>query len=1052
MTPTTPPPGHLAPRGHAATRFSTGRSGIGTGAAGIRKWSPRCLWALALALVAAPVPLSAQYFGRNKVQYEQRDFRKLTTQNWDIYYYAEASDPIEDIARMAERWYERFSRVFQHEFDTRKPLIIYADHPDFQQTNTLGGAIGQGTGGVTESLKNRVIMPLTASYGDTDRILGHELVHAFQYNIAQSRTGGGIMRLAQMPLWVVEGMAEYLSMGREHPHTAMWLRDHILRDDKPTLREITRNPKYFAYRFGQGLISYLGGTYGDDAVQDLFRTALRSGWEPAIEQVFAMSSDTLAMQWWDAIEAEYRPLMAGKTDPYETGDVLLCVECGAGRTNVAPSLSPDGRYIVFQSERDLFSMDLFLADVYTGEILRPLQRNEAPYIDGIRYIDTSGSWSPDGRNLAFVILANGNNQLAILDVQSGDIEERIEIEGLGAIQNPAWSPDGRRIAFSGLKGGITDLYLYDLETGSVRQLTNDKHADLHAAWSPDGRTLAFTSDRGPETDFGTLTFGNYVLSFLDVETLAVGTRIPFPGAKHINPIYDRTGDGIFFVSDPDGFSDIYHLSLADGEMRRITHAVTGVSGITAQSPAFTYSPDTDLLAFSVFHERGYIVNTGRPDEMSTYVDVVADAAPHPGRMLPPGLPAVGSRIARYLDDPYTGLVSDEIYTSDQSEPYRPSLQLDYIGQPSVGVGADTYGSYIGGATSAYFSDMLGDQRVFTSLLANGTIKDIGANVFYLNEKRRWNWGGGIQHQPYMRQFFSFGRGNFQVIRERIFIDSAEGLLQYPLSATRRLEGGLGLTRYSFDLERETFHTDIFQRVIGYEREGLPSRDALNLASVSLAFVGDNHYSGFTSPVRGGRFRVGAQALYGTVDFQNITLDYRRYFNNGGPVTLALRGMHLGRYGNLRALDEQQLGTYFLGYEHMIRGYSYESFNQNQECTISLSGSSCPELDRLFGHRLGVVNIELRLPFTGIEEFGLINFPYIPLEFTLFTDVGFAWDSERPGTLTWSRHSADRIPLASSGVSARMNLLGFLILEAYYAYPWQRPEKGWHAGFVVAPGW
>ena len=388
-------------------------------------------------LASIPASASAQYFGRNKVQYEEFDFKVLTTANWEIHYYPDAEVAIEDIARLAERWYERFARTFQHEFDDRKPLVIYADHPDFQQTNTLSGAIGQGVGGVTESLKNRVIMPLTASYRETDRILGHELVHAFQYNISQSQSGGGIMNLAQMPLWVVEGMAEYMSMGRDHPHTAMWLRDHLLRDDKPTLKEITRNQKYFAYRFGQGLISYLGGTYGDDAVQDLFRTALRTGWEAGIEQVFGMPEDTLAMQWWDAVEAEYRPLMAGKSDPHETGDVLLCEECGAGRTNISPSLSPDGRYIVFQSERDLFSMDLFLAETETGRIIRPLQRNQTPYIDGIRYVDTSGSWSPDSRKLAFVILAGGNNQLAILDVASGNLEDRIEIEELGAIQNPA---------------------------------------------------------------------------------------------------------------------------------------------------------------------------------------------------------------------------------------------------------------------------------------------------------------------------------------------------------------------------------------------------------------------------------------------------------------------------------------------------------------------------------------------------------------------------------------------------------------------------------------
>jgi len=1040
--------------------MSWSRSGSGIRGGGnpfARAFAGRALaLAGAVALLAAiPASATAQYFGRNKVQYEEFDVKVLTTANWEIHYYPDAEDAVEDIARLAERWYERFARSFQHEFDTRKPLVIYADHPDFQQTNTLSGAISQGTGGVTESLKNRVIMPLTASYRETDRILGHELVHAFQFNIAQSASGGGIMRLAQTPLWVVEGMAEYMSMGRNHPHTAMWLRDHILRDDKPTLREITRNQKYFAYRFGQGLISYLGGTYGDDAVQDFFRTALQAGWENSIQQVFGMPEDSLAMDWWEAVESEYRPLMAGKTDPYETGDVLLCEECGAGRTNISPSLSPDGRYIVFQSERDLFSMDLFLADVATGRVLRPLQRNETPYIDGIRYVDTSGSWSPDSRKLAFVILAGGNNQLAILDVASGRMENRIEIEELGAIQNPAWSPDGRRIAFSGLKGGITDLYVYDIETGDVQQLTNDKHADLHPAWSPDGTTLAFASDRGPETDFAELTFSNYTLSFLDMETLEVTPLTVFDGAKHINPVYDQTGEGVFFVSDPDGFPDVFHLDLASREMLRITRAATGVSGITMASPAMSYSPQQDLLAFSVFHERGYIVNTARPSDISTYADVVASAGPHPGRLLPPGLPVIRSRVANYLHDQHTGLVSDGVYTGSQAEDYDPSLQLDSFGSPGIGVGTDAFGSYVGGGTSANFSDMLGDRFLNVRLMAQGSLKDIGGGAVYLNQKKRWNWGASVQHTPYLRQYGGWVQNRLQILRERIYIDAAQGLLAYPISSTRRIEGGLGLTRYSFDVEQDTYYySPVHRQFIDFERTDLPSqeRDPLNLASASLAFVGDNSFLAFTSPVRGSRFRLGGDVFFGTVNFQTITADYRRYFNNGGPLTLAFRGLHMGRYGDIKKLDEEQLGTYYLGYETLIRGYAYDSFNHRQECRFSSTGSTCPQIDRLFGHRIGVANLELRLPLTGIEEFGVINFPYVPIELTAFTDAGLAWDSKRQAEVIWSRDTAERVPLVSSGFSARFNVLGFLILEGYYAYPWQRPNKGWHWGFHVSPGW
>jgi hypothetical protein len=136
---------------------------------------------------------------------------------------------------MSERWYERYARIFQHEFKERKPLILYADHADFEQTNVLEQQIDEATGGVTESLKNRVILPLTDTYQETDHVLGHELVHAFQYDIAGSRGAQGGGAMARLPLWLVEGMAEYLSLGRESPLTAMWLRDAVLRNDFPTI-------------------------------------------------------------------------------------------------------------------------------------------------------------------------------------------------------------------------------------------------------------------------------------------------------------------------------------------------------------------------------------------------------------------------------------------------------------------------------------------------------------------------------------------------------------------------------------------------------------------------------------------------------------------------------------------------------------------------------------------------------------------------------------------------------------------------------------------------
>jgi hypothetical protein len=111
------------------------------------------------------------------------------------------------------------------------------------------------------------------------------------------------------------------------------------------------------------------------------------------------------------------------------------------------------------------------------------------------------------------------------------------------------------------------------------------------------------------------------------------------------------------------------------------------------------------------------------------------------------------------------------------------------------------------------------------------------------------------------------------------------------------------------------------------------------------------------------------------------------------------------------------------------------------------------LERLVGHRIGVVNAEIRIPLTGTSDrYGLLEIPFLPTEFALFFDGGVAWDSQREASLEWSRDSVERIPVFSSGMSFRLNLLGYMVLEIYRATAWQRPGKGPIWGIHLAPGW
>ena len=163
-------------------------------------------WVATVLLIAASgSSASAQYFGRNKVRYHAFEFQVLKTEHFDIYYYPGERDGIEIAARLAERWNARLERMFAHTLSGRQPLVLYASHSDFEQTNIISGELSEGTGGVTEPFRRRIILPLGGPIDDTDHVIGHELVHAFQFDIAGDVEQGKRARPCKSPTLVRRG-------------------------------------------------------------------------------------------------------------------------------------------------------------------------------------------------------------------------------------------------------------------------------------------------------------------------------------------------------------------------------------------------------------------------------------------------------------------------------------------------------------------------------------------------------------------------------------------------------------------------------------------------------------------------------------------------------------------------------------------------------------------------------------------------------------------------------------------------------------------------------
>jgi Tol biopolymer transport system component len=988
---------------------------------------------------------TAQYFGQNKVRFRDMDFQVLRTPHFNIYYYPAEKDAVVMAARMAERWYDHYSAVLQTELPAGQPIILYDSQPAFRQTTVIPEEISVGTGGVTESLKRRVILPFTGSLAETDHVLGHELVHAFQYWMtsgAGDAATGGVPGAATLPLWFIEGMAEYLSIGRVDPNTAMWLRDAVARQKLPSLADLEK-PEYFPYRFGQAFWSYVAGVYGDEAIGKIMTAAGRSrSVEAAIQSVTGLNTSALIEQWHSALNAAYDPVLA-KTQPVsDQARTIVAAGKGKDALNVAPALSPDGRKLVMYSQRDLFSVDLFLVDAETGKTERKLTEAAIdPHFESMEFIQSAGSWCPDGNQYAFTTISGGWPHLLIYDFGEGGVAQDFDLRPLGEVFSLAWSPNGKQIAFSGLANGFTDLYTFAVESGKFHRLTEDAYADLQPAWSPSGRYIAFVTDRFG-TDLTNLTYGQYKLALLDMENNEITALPGFGSGKHINPQWGITDDTLYFVADRDGISNVYRMDRLAGSMTQLTNVQTGVTGISNLSPALSVAAKSGALMFSSFRSNAYSIHS-----LDTTID-----QPRPTQLeyervatLPPQLEIRDHRAA---------LPDESSFTSAE---YRPRLSLNYFAPPTITAGVGSYGALVGGGTALYWSDLLEQHQVMTSFETIATsggnfLRNLGGVAAYMNQKSRWNWGFIGGQVPNVSG--SYGSTIVSSNGQPVLIEQqttlwqmerqAKGVLSYPFSRAARVEFTGGYENIGFAAETTVAATVLTTgEFIGSQNVELSAPKALNFATSSAALVYDTSIFGGTGPVWGRRFRFEAGTQTGSITFVTALADYRHYFRLPRNLTLAGRVLHYGRYGG--GAEDSRLQDLSLGYPSLVRGYSTESFTLS-DCGASLmQKGTCPAFDQLLGSRIAVANAEVRVPVFG--PLGLVASRGIPpLELAPFLDTGVAWKTTELEAFRTQSRSAVR----SYGTSLRLNVMGFFIAQLSYVRPMDRPT-GWRWEFSVMPG-
>jgi hypothetical protein len=989
---------------------------------------------LFIAAVAAgaglPDTAEAQYFGRNKVEYRDFDYRLLRTAHFDIYYDRQDERTVHHAARMAERWYTRLSRVLDHEFTTRQPLMLYGSHPAFGQNNIVSGLLDETIGGVTESAKRRIVMPFAASLADTDHVLGHEIVHAFQFDMARRH------RISRaFPLWLAEGMAEYLSVGPRDPLTAAWVRDAVNGDSLPQFEKLARL-RVAPYRFGHAAWAWLVSEFGERTLRQMLKEPPSGKVLERLAAVTGRSIAELSQGWAD----DARAVVASAE--FETWQAPTLITSRTGRLHIAPALSPDGQRIAFVSERDGVSVDLYVANVSGEPRLRKLLTSvNDTELESMQLVHSAGAWRPDGHQLAYAAVRTGASVILLIDPETGRRDREIRFPQFGEVLSPTWSPDGRAVAFAALEGGVTDLFVYELASGALTRLTHDAFADLQPAWSPDGRQIVFATDRFT-SNLDRLDFGPLQLAALHLVNRSVQPFVTIPpvaGAKAINPQWSPDGKAVYFLADPEGITDVYRLELATGAVTRVSATRTSVTGLTASSPALTVATRSGDLAFSVLNKGRFEIRgvAGPASGSRDRGEVSRDLA-----QLAPAS-AGGTLVSRMLADAVADLPQLE---SSTPLAYKPRLGLDGIAQPYLASGSNRFGSYLRAGASVLFNDLMAEQLLGIGWQAGTRIYDLAIDMRYVNRERRWNWGVAAELTPLVR-----ARSSGEVVEQdgrRAMTQDTElrlqtstrfgGSLAYPFSRARRIELGAGIRHLDFDRERR-LQTRFMPsgRLVSDLREDLPAAGDIVLGEASLAYIHDTARWGAASPRLGSRWRLEAVHAMGELSYTTVSLDYRRYFLPLRGLTIATRVAPSMRLGG--DADDPRLFPMYAGARVPVRGYYGRSLTAS---CAARAEQGCIAGDDLFGHRLIASNVEVRVPVKLVPASATLP---LRAEAIAFADATYLWATDPSGTARLAQHR-----IRSVGAGVRLNALGMLF-EVDAVKPLDRLRNGWTLGIFARPG-
>ncbi|OHD55640.1 MAG: hypothetical protein A2Y33_13475 [Spirochaetes bacterium GWF1_51_8] len=840
-------------------------------------------------------------FGKNKINYYDSDWKVLETTNFVFYVTAEVSALSNEIVSTAESIFEHHKKALGYTPKNKIKVVIYNNQIDFQQNNISDSWIGEGTGGFTEFIKGRVVIPYSGNFSQFRHVLSHELVHAFQAMI----WGDGVISLyliqdIMVPLWMIEGAAEYVSIGLDN-ECEMMIASAVIDGNLPSLAQLSdewnlpQNYYFYIYKEGQMFYHFATEKYGTNivslAVHAIGEFRDLNG---VFTNLFKKDIEKVNAEFFDYLKKKYLPSITNLTDPLLAGSKLMQYD---SYFNMNP-VYIDSNRIAFISDRMIYP-SIVVFNKATGALDRIVKGGfEEDYLEFHYGARNNLSVSTNGK-LCFVSRSGGKDVIHLYDLATGNVQ-KIALD-FRIIDSPDISKDGTKIVFSAMQFDQYDIYIYSIPDGQLTRLFDDKYFDSQPRWIGQD-TIVFVSDRSvnvAKSGFDLFIYDLRNMKF--VKSIDTGYSDSYPTVSpdmtkiafirnSINPsimVYDIAGDTLYEELVPEG---------------------------AAYAPSF--GPDNKLV---------YIHLSDMTYNLYEYTAGLKKSAPFTLTKEPL---TFQKKPSFKIDVPMT------------NKNYGLELSIDNV------FGLFSFNSEGGTALLGLLnmSDLLGNHRIQIMMdmvvnFSTNMLEYINFDVSYYLLKYRSDFGIRLYH--YSNYFYEFSSFQSFFDMEKRYRETWGVFLlyQYPFDTFTRIEASLGVKDFSF-IDGVINNGTNYYYELSYQH-----RDVLK-----IAYVHDSTLWDYTGPVDGVRCEFslskGFKIFPNSISYERFLLDFRYYLLITPGYSLAFRGvagMNLGM--------DKDAYPFSVGGFNSIRGYD----------TWSFSGDTMLLFNFEFRFPL-VINMVIGLPF------------------------------------------------------------------------------------------